>query len=560
MVSSPITFNLSKVDYFRDKDPQIDKAKAKAIEQPSHPEMVKSFTDFIDGLIKLEVGRLEKAAGDSSDAEATKNFSKYNEEKGSTTSFRGEVASDLAKNIYAVKQFLIEDGLAEQKDNHELTFKTKDSVDGSKIADESAQELAQEALALVHQKLSSYGINIDTAKATELQQKILEQLKQPPAPKDQATTTEATSATEGAGNTTTAATEVTSTSTTTAENTPPENPNDSIISFFKKKQSKLAKELLGSESVATFISQPADKETGQASGISQLRELNQKIREILAKDWEQNLDKVATALESLNKNLQKNKEFIETHLGKDSFSEAFKKLTDDEKIQVGILLKNLETTVDEKTMVDLTGKITGQLGTKTKENLQTQLDVLINERKSQSTKSNISLGLNLDAVNKHLKAYNEELLGIKKQNLPTQIEVEAKQEATENFLTKIKDDKSLSSEDIIVLKKSIGLTEKERKSGNASPAIDNICRRFIDSMQEKGEELGIKITSEGLKQFAGTAVILAIGAALFCPNLVGNLTKGAFSLGTMITQTVLPLYQNITQANLTRTLAEKTSK
>ncbi len=78
-------------------------------------------------------------------------------------------------------------------------------------------------------------------------------------------------------------------------------------------------------------------------------------------------------------------------------------------------------------------------------------------------------------------------------------------------------------------------------------------------MKEKAKEQGIEITEEGLKQFAGIGVALAIGTTLLCPHLIGNLAKGAFSLGTMITQIGLPLYEKHTQSNIIKTLAQKTN-
>ena len=184
MVIAPATaqiFDLSKVAYLKDKTHDEISAAA-AVEQPSHAEMVKLVTGFIDNLINLQVGKLATAAGDSSNPEAqqkaTNHLNDYNTNKDSSVaSFKNEVASGLAKNIYAVKQLLIHDELAEHKDNQELTFKTKDSVDGSSIATESAGELAKQALTLVEQKLLAYGISINNSQATQLQTEIIQELK-----------------------------------------------------------------------------------------------------------------------------------------------------------------------------------------------------------------------------------------------------------------------------------------------------------------------------------------------------------------------------------------------
>jgi hypothetical protein len=207
-------------------------------------------------------------------------------------------------------------------------------------------------------------------------------------------------------------------------------------------------------------------------------------------------------------------------------------------------------------MVSLTGKITGQLGDRTKKDLLRQLGSLI-EQQDQSKESASSSELNMGKANKRLGEYNQALKNIETQHLPTQGIIAKKQEATAEFLENIKGDLangSLSIDDVKVIQKSIGLTEEERKSGKASPAIDNILDRFITPLKEQCEKYCI--TTEDLKQFAGTTAALAIGAALFCPNLVPGLANGVFRLGTMLTQTIIPIYTNMTQTNITKTLAQ----
>lgn len=551
-ISPTIDFDLSRVTYFKDKGSQIDQAKAKAVEQLSHAEMVAVVTGFIDKLIQSGVEELATAARNGSNTEAQGHLDKYNREITTVDSFKGKVADELAKNIYAVQHLLIEDGLANPGDQ-QMTFKRKDGALGRDIVSTSAQELAQQALKSVQDELSAYGITVNTGETTKLERVITGELKKPPKPKS-----ETQEVTPPVVTGTTSDTSQSEKTATASENTPAENSNTSIINDLKEQQNKLAKQLIAIPEVQTFLNQKADQ--NQESGISQLRTINQKIinNESVVNDRTD----LTSALETFQDNLKNNIQFIKANLNKDNFLEELSTLDTDKQIQVGILLKNLEITIDEKTMVNLTGKITGQLGEKAKESLRTELGDLI-EQQNQSKKLANPFAPNLNGANEYLEKYNGALKEIKNKNLPTQTEIAEKQKATDEFLKIIKEDLargSLSVEDVKVIHKSLGLTEKARKSGKASPAIDNICGRFIDSMKEKGKELGMEITEEGLKQFAGTAVVLAIGAALFCPNLVGNLTKGAFSLGAMLTQTILPLYQNITQANITKTLAEKANK
>jgi hypothetical protein len=526
--------NISNIDvrtipYFKDKtDKEI--SAAAAVQQPSHPEMLTVVTNFLDALINSGT---ETAAGNNSNTEA---------QKAEAQKIVQEVAGDLAKHVFIVKELLINDRLAKKQEGGQgLAFIANTaSGTGSYVARESIGELAKQALESVKTNLHSYGIEIDTSKATKLQEVIIQKLQNPPKPKSEVDITAS------------AAAEAASTAATT-ENTPPENPNISIIDFLKEKHSELTKGLLGCRSIVTFLNQPADSKTGQASGISQLRELNKKIEKEIDGWNNLDLDKAGPALKSFRDNLTENAKFIADHLGKGTFISEFPTLDENKKIQVGILLKSLETTVDEKIMVGLTGKITGQLGNGVKQSLQTKLSSLIDDN---SNTPNTLFTLNLSKANEHLEKYNQALKDIKSKNLSTQQEIQEKQKATNEFSEDIKRDlenKTLSIEDVKVIQKSLELTEEERKSGKASPAIDNIFGNFINSMKEKAKEQGIEITEEGLKQFAGIGVALAIGTTLFCPKLLGGLVQSAFSLGTMLTRTIIPIYNNMTQRNsLTR--------
>ena len=543
MVISPTTAKIdpSKVPYLKGKSPEEVK-KAAGVEQPSHAAMVTVVTGFIDKLINLEVGKLETAAKDNANPEAQNtakgNLDKYNADQDSTvTPLVREVADDLAKHLFTVKELLVADKEASKREDG-YTIVTKK---GTQKLNSSTNALVNQTLKLVQARLSNYGIKLDSTNTAKLKNEIIQELKSPPKPKSAADTTASA-----------ATTDIASTATPPTTSTSLENPIIFLINFLKEKQSKLTKGLLGSNSIVTFLNQQADEKTGQKSGMSLLRKSNQDIKDKIANS---NQDQIDSALQKFDTNLAENTKFIETHLGKNSFPNAFNQLTDDKKIQVGILLKNLEITVDEKTMVNLTGKITGQLGEKAKQNLETALENLINQQDTRKEPAN-PLARNLSNANKRLGEYNTALENIKKQHLPTQRAIEEKQKATDEFLENIKDDLSdnrLTIEDVKVIKASIELTEEQRSSGKASPVIDNILGRFINPLKEQCEKYGI--TTEDLKQFAGTTAALVIGAALFCPNLVPGLTNGVFRLAGMMTEKLIPLYNSMTQANTTENLA-----
>lgn len=191
MVSNPITanFDLTRVPYLKDRSQEQINTAAE-IQSPSQAEMVKVVTGFIDNLINLEVKNLEKTGDGDSNTEAQntaqEKLQKYKDEKATTVDplVQG-VAGELAKNIYAVKQFLIDDRLAAQEEANELKFKAKANGSGGNIAAESAKELASQALAFVGERLSSYGIKIDTSLAAQLQTEIIQELKAPPKPKSE---------------------------------------------------------------------------------------------------------------------------------------------------------------------------------------------------------------------------------------------------------------------------------------------------------------------------------------------------------------------------------------
>jgi hypothetical protein len=193
-----------EVSYLKGKSSE-QISTAAAVQQPSHAQMVAVVTNFIDGLIQSGDGKLEVAAGYGSNAEAQKIVQ--------------EVAGDLAKHVFIVKELLINDRLAKkQEGGQRLAFMANTaSGTGSYVARESIGELAKQALESVRTNLHSYGIEIDTSKATKLQEVIIQKLQNPPKPKSEVDIT-ASAAAEAAS--TAATTETTDTTATTEKNPP----------------------------------------------------------------------------------------------------------------------------------------------------------------------------------------------------------------------------------------------------------------------------------------------------------------------------------------------------
>jgi hypothetical protein len=523
MVIAPPTtaqiFDLSKVAYLNGKNSdQI--SQAATVQQPSHAEMVTVVTGFIDKLIQSGVEELKTVAADSSNAGAQQkdqeNLDKYNKDKDSAIAplVKG-VAGDLAKNIYAVKQFLIEGGLAEQKDNQELTFKTKDSVNGSKIAEESAKELAHQALELVKERLSAHGIKVDTPQATQLQTEIIQKLKKPPEAKDETPKAETPPAT-GTVNTTT--------ETTKSSETPADH--EEISTAF----TKFITEISNLTSVKTLLK--------QNNGLEVLSKLNQDLADLnLIVTDKTNLpaalEKAFTALD--NKAHAENKTFIDNYVANpEKFTEEFSKLDDDRKLQIQMTLINIEGQAQQtKTINNIVSSIVGikeGLGDDRLGDLLNKLQSINHETTSQNQENH------LDTINTLLNEFNETLKTANQAGTGEE-KIEERNKATEAFIEKLNTgltNGSLSNADIELIQKYLDPKNTENQEQSQKSITEQVFKNSIKNLN---------ISEEQLKNFGGLAIAAVVGLMVFCPNAIGNLVKSGTGLAAMAAQTLPMLFQ-----------------
>jgi hypothetical protein len=494
MVSTSTTatrFNLDVVPYLKGKSAeQIDRAAA--AQQPNHAEMVKVVTGFIDKLIQSGVEKLQTSASNGSDTKAQENLDKYNADT-TVASFKNDVAGDLAKNIYAVKQFLIEGGLATQEEGKELRFKANKTGAGDIIAAESAGELASQALQSVQDKLIGYGISINAGEAAQLQQEIIKKLKSAP-PKNETTTT-----------------------TTTTE-TPTEKPVDDkkILADI----TKLTQEISNLNAVKTLL--------GTDNGLEKLTNLNQHLSNSLA---DKGQEAFSGALLSFETNYEQNKTFINKNISdSEKFKTEFNKLDDEIQIQIQMMLKNLElSTKHTNTVKEIAGSAQEIKQALSGDSFQ-QLSSKLNNLKENSTNEN--KGNNLDTVNNLLKDFNKSLQDIETNNQLSKSErINKKDEAieafTEKLSTEFKQDK-LSISDIELIEERLDPSKKETAEQSQKAITERVLKN-------------LNLSEEQLKGFAGIAVAAVVGLMVFCPNAIGNLVKTGTSLATMAAQT-LPMF------------------
>lgn len=495
MVIAPPTtapiFDLSKVTYLKGKSSE-QISTAAAVEQPSHAQMVKVVTGFIDRLINLEVGKLATAAGDSSNPEAqqkaTNHLNDYNTNKDSSVaSFKNEVASGLAKNIYAVKQFLIEGGLAEYKDNQELTFKTKDSVDGGKIAAESAKELAGQALTLVQDKLSAYGINIDNSKATELREGIIRELKAPPSKNE---------------------------TTTTAEKPVDHEKILADITNFTKEISNL-------DAVKTLLKKD--------NGLETLSKLNADLSH--SNPLTDNEEAYSKALLSFKGNYEQNKAFINQNISNsETFTTKFNSLDDENKLQIQMMLENLELSTKHANTVKEIAESAQEIKKNLSRDAFQQISKELNNLKENSTNEN--KGNNLDTVNNLLKDFRKDIEASDQLNGNGE-RLTKKTEALETFVGKISAEfksNNLSTSDIELIKERLDPNKQETAEQSQKAITERVLKN-------------LNLSEEQLKGFAGIAVAAVVGLMVFCPNAIGNLVKSGTGLAAMAAQTLPMLFQ-----------------
>jgi len=490
----------SKVPYLKGKSSdQI--STAAAVQQPSHAEMVKVVTGFIDSLINLGVKKLETATTNNSEAEAQttaqRNLEDYNRNQGSVTSFKDKIAGDLAKNIYAVKQFLIEGGLAEQKDNQELTFKANSTGAGGNIAAESAQELASQALESIQNKLSAYGISIDTKKVTELQKEIIKELKSPPKSKSE---------------------KETQTSNETAV-----NPKELLTQF-----TQFITEISNLSSVKTLL--------GQNNGLETLSKLNQDLADLnpIIKDENALQVALAQALQALDENAHsKNQAFINKYLAEpEKFKKEFNKLDDNHKLQIQMTLTNIEEkekqTKTINSIASSIAEIKPGLGGDRLGNLLNELNS-VNESHTSSSQAN-----HLDTINTLLNDFNKNLKTANQAGTKEE-KIEEKNKVTEAFIEKLNtglNNGSLSNADIELIRGHLDPKKSESKEQNQKSITEQIFKNSIKNLN---------ISEEQLKGFGGFAIAAIVGLMVFCPNAIGKLVQSGTGLATMAAQT-LPMF------------------
>ena len=490
MVIAPTIFDLKTVPYLKDKSEQIKQAAA--VEQPSHAQMVAAVTKFIDGLIQSGVKELATAARDGSNTEAQVNLDKYSHEQESVNSFKNGVAGGLAKNIYAVKQLLIHDELAEHKDNQELTFKTKDSVDGSSIATESAGELAKQALQSVQDKLIGYGISIDNSQATQLQTEIIRELKAPPKPKNE--------------------------TTTTASETPTEKPADyqKILADI----TNFTKEISNLDAVKALLKQD--------NGLETLSKLNADLSH--SNPLTDNEEAYNKALLSFQGNYEKNKAFISNNISNsEAFTTKFNSLDDENKLQIHIMLGNIESSTRHantvKEIAESAQEIKKNLSGDTFQQISKELDSLKENHTSQNK------GNNLDTVNNLLKDFRKDIEANDQLNGSERLTKKA--EAPETFIEKISAEfksNNLSTSDIELIKERLDPNKKETTEQSQKAITERVLKN-------------LNLSEEQLKGFAGIAVAAVVGLMVFCPNAIGNLVKSGTGLAAMAAQTLPMLFQ-----------------
>jgi hypothetical protein len=503
MVIAPPTtakiFDLSKVTYLNGKNSdQI--SQAAAVEQPSHAEMVKLVTGFIDNLIQSGVDKLETAARDSSNREAQStaaiNLDRYNADT-TVASFKSDVASGLAKNIYAVKQFLIEGGLAEHKNNQELTFKAKGSVDGGKIADESAQELAQQALKSVQDKLSAYGININTSEATvlALRDKITGELKKPPEAKSETpeVTTQA----------------VTETTSDTSQSDKAPTAGD-IENFFKN------------------IQQASPVLANLSQSRKGLEVLSERISSISEEVGVGAVDQAT--LEKFQNNI------FPKLADEKKFTDAVSELSQGEKATLKTILCAVHGQADKditcNEMSVHAQNINKNLGTNSTslENINNGIDGLIQSHQpSDATPDKLPDLANLKKVNQLLVTFKEELTKANKLS-STADKVTAREKAQTKLLSGLKSSLETNLIDVADLKM---LKEVLAKPDSANSNYNERANKFLKDLN---------ISTDDLKQWGSMTAMLAVGLIIFCPRAItGVMQAGTGLLNMTLGNGMLPM-------------------
>jgi hypothetical protein len=501
-ISPTIDFDLSRVTYFKNKGSQINQAKAKAVEQPNHAEMVQKFTGFIQDLINLEVGKLKTAADNTSNTEVQKtsqgNLDKYNAEKDPTVApLVKDVAGELAKHVYAVKELLVQDSLATQEEGKELRFKANKTGAGGTIAAESAKELASQALESVKDRLSVYGISIDAGKAAQLQTEIIQELKKkPPEPKSE--TPEVT-------------TEVVTKATSDTKQSDKAPTMDDIENFVKSIQQ----------------TSPALANLSKKSRKG-LEVLSQRINSISEEVGGGAVDQAT---------LEKFQNTIFPNLADEKkFTDAVSELSQGEKATLKTILCAVHGQADkDMTCNEMSvharniNKSLGANSTSLKD-INDGIDKLIKSQQALDARHDQQPDPDrLKTVNKLLKTFEEELK--KADELSSAAEkVAAREEAQTKLLDKLRvslDDNSIDVADLEMLKKVLA------KPDSANSNYNERANKFLKDLN---------INTDDLKQWGSMAAMLAVGLIIFCPRAItGAMQAGTGLLNMTLGNGMLPM-------------------
>jgi hypothetical protein len=482
MVITPTTATKVNFEVSYLKSKSHEEISVAAAQQPSHAEMVKLVTGFIDNLIQSGVQELKTVADDSSNAGAQQkaqgNLDKYNADI-TVASFKNDVANDLAKNIYAVKQFLINDVLAEQKNGQALTFKANGDIDGSKIAEESAGELAKQALQSVQYRLSAYGINIDTSEATvlALRDKITGELKKPPEPKS------------GTPEVTPPVVTETTSDASQSDKTPT---SGDIEIFFKSIQqaspalANLSKSRKGLEVLSERISSISEEVGLGAVDQATLEKFQNSIFPNLADEKK--------------------------------FTAAVSKLSQVEKAALKTILCAVQGQADKdmtcKEMSVHARNINEALGANSTslKNINEGIDELIKTGASD-TQPNTELNLaNLKKVNQLLVTFEQELTEANKLSSAAE-KVTAREEAQKKLLNELKKSLDANLIDVADLKM---LKEVLAKPDSANSNYNERANKFLKDLN---------ISTDDLKQWGSMTAMLAVGLMIFCPRAITNVMQ-----------------------------------
>lgn len=524
MAIAPTTaqiFDLSKVAYLNGKSSEKISAAA-AVEQPSHAEMVTVVTGFIDKLIQSGVDKLETAASSGSDTKAQQkaqgNLDQYNQDKDSAvTPFVTEVAGDLAKHLFTVKELLVADNLASKReDGSTIVAKA-----GTQKLNSSTNALVNQTLELVQAKLSDYGVKFNSKDTSTLQKEIIKELKSPPKQKSETPAAETPPITEGAGNTTVS----TETKETQTPNETAANPKELLAQF-----TKFITEISNLASVRTLLKQD--------HGLETLSKLNKDLADLnpIIKDKNALPAALENAFKALNDEAHsENKTFINNYVANpEKFTEEFSKLDDNQKLQIQMTLINIEGQAKQtKTINNIASSITEIKKGLGGDRLSTLLNELnsVNESLTSSSQENHleSIDNLLNEFNQNLKTANQAGSGKEK--------IDKRNKVIEAFIEKLNTglkNGSISNADIELIQDHLDPNKTENQEQSQKSITEKVFKNSIKNLN---------ISEEQLKSFGGLAIAAVVGLMVFCPNAIGNLVQSGTGLAAMAAQTLPMLFQ-----------------